>query len=60
MERVLRLPAVGSKRYLTNKVGHTGVIRVSYVCVVCYMCVLCVCDMGSVCVMLYVCEWREC
>ena len=59
MERVLRLPAVGSKRYLTNKVGQTGVIRVSYMCVVCYMCVwygLCVCDMGYVCV----CEWREC
>ena len=44
MERVLRLPAVGNKRYLTNKVGHTGVIRVSYVCdmgYVCYVCVIC-------------------
>ena len=56
MEGVLRLPAVGSKRNLTNKVGHTGVIHVCCmldVCVMCVwygLCVLCMCVMLCVCV----------
>ena len=50
MERVLKLLAVGSKRYLTSKVRHAWVIHVSCVCVmrvscVCHTCVMWVCHM---------------
>ena len=39
LERVLRLPAVASKRYLTNKVGLINIIKTSYI-IVQYMLVI--------------------